>query len=90
MESVDEDELLDMEEIEKNMKLAQSFNQMRNEDFPAFLTIKRLVFMIDGSLGRPFFARNMRNEIIGLDSQAEWHNEQKGVLMINNYYKNSG
>jgi hypothetical protein len=68
MESVDEDELLDMEEIEKNMKMAQSFNQMRNEDFPAFLTIKRLVFMIDGSLGRPFFARNMRNEIIGLDS----------------------
>ena len=60
---MNEDELLDMEEMEKNMKMAQSFNQMKNEDFPAFLTIKRLVFMIDGSLGRPFFARNMRNEI---------------------------
>ena len=87
---MNEDELLDMEEMEKNMNIAQSMNEMRNEDFPAFLTIKRLVFMIDGSLGRPFFARNMRNEIIGLDSQAEWHNEQKGVLMINNYYKSGG
>jgi hypothetical protein len=75
VESMKEDELLDMEEMEKNMNMAQSLNEMRNEDFPAFLTIKRLVFMIDGSLGRPFFARNMRNEIIGLDSQAEWHNE---------------
>jgi homogentisate 1,2-dioxygenase len=60
---------------------------MHNEDFPAFLTIKRLVFMIDASVNRPFFARNIKNEIIGLDSGAEWHNEQKGVLMINNYYK---
>ena len=60
---------------------------MRNDDFPAFLTIKRLVYMIDGSLRRPFFARNLKNEIIGLDSQAEWHNEQKGVMMINNYFK---
>ena len=69
------------------MKMAQSMSDMRNEDFPAFLTIKRLVYMIDASVRRPFFARNIKNEIIGLESQAEWHNEQKGVLMINNYFK---
>lgn len=86
-EDINEDELMDMEEIEKNMKMPQSMQQMRNDDFPAFLTIKRLVYMIDGSLRRPFFARNLKNEIIGLDSQAEWHNEQKGVMMINNYFK---
>ena len=74
-ESINEDEILDMEEMEKNMKVAQSMSEMRNDDFPAFLTIKRLVYMIDASLRRPFFARNMKNEIIGLDSQAEWHNE---------------
>ena len=81
---------MDMEEMERNMKLPQSMQEMRNEDFPAFLTIKRLVYMIDGSLRRPFFARNLKNEIIGLDSQAEWHNEQKGVMMINNYFKAGG
>lgn len=86
-EAVTDDELLDMEEMERNMKVAQSMADMRNDDFPAFLTIKRLVYMIDASVNRPFFARNIKNEIIGLDSQAEWHNEQKGVLMINNYYK---
>lgn len=67
-EEINEDELMDMEEIEKNMKMPQSMQQMRNDDFPAFLTIKRLVYMIDGSLRRPFFARNLKNEIIGLDS----------------------
>ena len=74
-DTINEDELMDMEEMEKNMKLPQSMQEMRNDDFPAFLTIKRLVYMIDGSLRRPFFARNLKNEIIGLDSQAEWHNE---------------
>jgi hypothetical protein len=43
-------------------------NDMRNDNFPAFLTVKRLVYMIDASLNRPFFARNMKKEIIGLDS----------------------
>ena len=86
-DEINEDELMDMEEMEKNMKLPQSMQEMRNDDFPAFLTIKRLVYMIDGSLRRPFFARNLKNELIGLDSQAEWHNEQKGVMMINNYFK---
>ena len=54
--------------MEKNMKMAQSMSDMRNEDFPAFLTIKRLVYMIDASVRRPFFARNIKNEIIGLES----------------------
>lgn len=67
-EQFDEDEILDFEEMEKNMKMAQSMSDMRNEDFPAFLTIKRLVYMIDASVRRPFFARNIKNEIIGLES----------------------
>jgi hypothetical protein len=61
----DDDELLDAEEIEKNLNMPHSMNTMRNEDFPGFLTIKRLVYMIDGSLFRPFFVRNAKGEIIG-------------------------
>lgn len=48
--------------------MPHSMSDMRDDNFPAFLTIKRLVYMIDASLKRPFFARNLKNEIIGLDS----------------------
>ena len=43
--------------------------------------------MIDGALIKPFFARNKKNEIIGSDSIAYWHNESKGMILIDNYYK---
>lgn len=42
--------------------------------------------MIDGVLRKPFFIRN-KNTIINQDSNAAWHNERKGVMMIENYYK---
>jgi len=43
--------------------------------------------LVDGCLARPFFARNVKDQIIGLDSNAQWHNEMKGVMMIGNYHK---
>ena len=43
--------------------------------------------MIDGCLYRPFFARSTTDQIIGLDSNAQWHNEMKGVMMIGSYHK---
>ena len=82
-----ENEMMDVEEMEKNLNIPHSMHQMKNEDFPVFLTVKRIVYMIDASIFRPFFSRNQQNQIIGLDQAAEWHNEQKGVIMINNYYK---
>jgi len=54
-----ENELVDAEEMEKNLNIPHSMHEMRNEDFPCFLTIKRLVYMIDASINRPFFARNL-------------------------------
>ena len=42
--------------------------------------------MIDGALARPFFIRS-KNTIVGEDSKASWHNERKGVMMIENYYR---
>lgn len=61
--------------------------EVREEDFPLFLTIRRLVLMIDGSLSRPFFARDLHNRIIGMSQGSEWHNEVRGVLMINKEFK---
>ena len=32
--------------------------QLSSEDFPLFLTTKRLIYMLDASLEFPFFARD--------------------------------
>ena len=52
-----------------------------------FLTVKKLVMLIDGCLYEPFFVRNRECQVIGLDSNAQWHTETKGVMMIRNYYR---
>ena len=56
-------------------------------EFPCFLTTKKLVYLIDSTLLRPFFVRNKQKEIVGMDLQCEWHNDKKGVRMINRYFK---
>src|SRR3569833_1237819 len=43
--------------------------------------------MMDACLNFSFFSRDHNNNIIGLDSNLGWHNESKGVMMINHYYK---
>jgi len=90
----EEENLLDPEDDEneyvKKMNRYQSLDGIDEHDFPLFLTVRRLVMMIDGTLARPFFSRNLDGKIVGTDSNAQWHNEQKGVLMISNYHKKLG
>lgn len=43
--------------------------------------------MIDGVLSKPFFIRSRNSADTGEDSKASWHNERKGVMMIENYYR---
>jgi hypothetical protein len=45
--------------------------------------------MMDACLNFSFFSRDIHNKIIGLESNLGWHNESKGVMMINHYYKES-
>lgn len=78
---------LDDEELQKKMLKYTSMNELKEEDFPGFFTIRNLMIMIDGALARPFFTRNKENQIIGGDSSAQWHSETKGVLMIDDYHK---
>lgn len=78
------------EELQKKMLKYTSMNEMKEEDFPAFLTIRNLLIMVDGALARPFFTRNKENQIIGGDSSAQWHSETKGVLMIDDYHRKLG
>jgi hypothetical protein len=44
--------------------------------------------MLDASLKWSFFSRNKKNEIISLESNLSWHNENKGLYMINSQHKN--
>ena len=83
-------ELEDEETIEKQKSLAQSMDELSHDDFPLFLTIKRLLYMLDASTTYPFFARTNEGKQISMDSGVEWHNESNGVFMINQYFKSAG
>ncbi len=83
----EEENLADDMDLEQQLKLAPTLEQVDSEEFPLFLTIRRLIFMIDGCFRRSFFVRNMKGEIVGQNSSSQWHNENKGVMLINRYFK---
>ncbi|CAI2383785.1 unnamed protein product [Moneuplotes crassus] len=77
-------------EMEKQMVRYGSLNKVPKQNFPLFLTVKKLVYMLDGGCRTSFFSRDKDSNIIGMDSSNEWHNENKeGALMINQYQKES-
>lgn len=44
--------------------------------------------MFDACLTQSFFARDGNNNLIGMSSNLSWHNENKGMFMINAEHKN--
>jgi hypothetical protein len=44
--------------------------------------------MYDASLTWSFFSRDSKNNLIGMASNLTWHNENKGLFMINSEFKN--
>jgi hypothetical protein len=85
----EERNLVDDLSIETEMKLPNSYDELKPWQFPLFVTVKRLIYMMDACLNYSFFSRDHSNNIIGLDSNLGWHNEAKGVMMINHYFKES-
>ncbi|CAD8176793.1 unnamed protein product [Paramecium octaurelia] len=75
------------EKLKQELNAFHSFADMQDSDFPAFLTIKKLVLLIDGSLANPFFSRTQENKIVNSDTHAQWSTENTGVIFINNYKK---
>lgn len=83
-----ESNLLDQEEeAEKQIHLPESIDGLNASHFPLFVTIKRLIYMLDASMDYSFFSRNSDGKIVGMESNVQWHNESKGVFMINQYFK---
>ncbi|CAK59524.1 unnamed protein product (macronuclear) [Paramecium tetraurelia] len=82
-EDEDEDENEeDVDQYEKEMGCFQTIQDIKQ--FPAFLTIRKLLFLIDSSLHNSFFKN--KDKIHG---SAQWHNEYSGVLSLNQNFINN-
>ncbi|CAI2362242.1 unnamed protein product [Moneuplotes crassus] len=89
LEKAKEDLIEDIN-IEKQLFHYNKLDHIPKNEFPLFLTVKKLVYMLDGNCSYSFFARDQKGKIIGMDSTNEWHNEDKeGALMINRYQKDA-
>ena len=75
-------------EIEKKLTVYNSLSSVPKNEYPLFLTVKKLIYMLDGNWSYSFFSRDHSGKIFGMESCNEWHNEGKqGALMINQYQK---
>ena len=75
-------------EIEKKLTVYNNLRSIPKSEYPLFLTVKKLIYMLDGNWSYSFFSRDSSNKIYGMDSSNEWHNEGKqGALMINQYQR---
>ncbi|CAD8192780.1 unnamed protein product [Paramecium pentaurelia] len=77
----DEDEE-DVDQFEKEMGQFQTIQDIKQ--FPAFLTIRKLLFLLDSQLQNPFFKKTEQ-----IHRSAQWHNEYFGVLSLNQNVTNN-
>ena len=68
--------------------MPNAFEELKAKHFPLFVTVKQLLYMYDASLTWSFFSRDSKNNLIGMSSNLTWHNENKGLFMINSEFKN--
>ncbi|CAD8203599.1 unnamed protein product [Paramecium octaurelia] len=66
----------DIDEYEKEMGQFQRFSDINQ--FPIFLTLRKFIFLVDGSLVNSFFAVFDNKQNRG----SQWHNEQFGQMSL--------
>ena len=76
---------LDDMEIDKQTKYIQRREGIAQ--FSTFLSIRRLLVIIDVSISRPFFVRDKNGNLEGQSESVEWHNEYNVAMMILSYFK---
>ena len=86
---IKEEEIIQAEQIQQQLNLPEKISKLSAKHFPLFLTVQRLVYMLDASLHNSFFSRKRNGKIIGMESSLGWHNEDSGVFMINQDFKQS-
>ena len=70
-----EKEIIQADTLDQQLCIPESYNNLQDGHFPIFLTVQRLVYMLDASLNRSFFSRSQDGKIIGMESSLGWHNE---------------
>ncbi|KAL4454352.1 hypothetical protein ABPG74_012309 [Tetrahymena malaccensis] len=64
----------------------KSLKELQSSDFPAFLTVKQYLMLIEGCLLNPFFERDQLGKIVNQEGQSSWNNykseKQKKQLKI--------
>ena len=70
------------------MNLPNDTRELRAQHFPLFVTVKKLVNMIDASAYNSFFTRTRERKSVGMAQSLSWHGEDQGVFMINQDFKN--
>jgi hypothetical protein len=81
-------ELIEEELASKSdLLIPNAFEDLEPRHFPLFVTVKQLLYMYDASLTQTFFCRDSNNNLIGMQSNLSWHNENKGLFMINSAHK---
>ncbi|CAD8202580.1 unnamed protein product [Paramecium octaurelia] len=66
----------DMDDYEKKMGRFQKLSDIT--EYPAFLTLRKLIFSVDASLLNPYFKFTQTQHC-----SAQWHNEQIGIVTLN-------
>ena len=57
-------ELEQEDQIHKQLDLIQSMDELTKNDYPLFLTVKKLLTLIDATLENPFFCHNRKGNVI--------------------------
>jgi len=82
-----EQEIMTSEQVESQLNLPEDFIGLQPNNFPLFVTVQRLIYMMDASLENSFFSRDSSNKIMGMENNLGWHREDRGVFMINQDFK---
>ena len=51
-------ELEQEEELQKQLDMVKNMDYLTSGDFPLFLTVKKLLYMLDATTNHPFFCRD--------------------------------
>ncbi|CAD8124478.1 unnamed protein product [Paramecium sonneborni] len=69
----------DEDDIDNYEKMMGKFQKLSDIiEYPAFLTLRKVIFSIDASLINPYFKFSQKQHC-----SAQWHNEQIGIVSLN-------
>jgi hypothetical protein len=75
---------VDEEEEQLFVDLPPSLLNLCDADFPLFLTLRRFLLMLDGTLHEPFFARtDASGQLVSMDSNSTWNPSGRVQVKIN-------